>query len=424
MLPVSTNSDQLPDKWFCEMNELDSDNNTCDAPEKDARWYYRHLSEQLDILKDSPAKCIAREAIDSALSQEEKAKLVERDKILTHLLKVTAGDQKSSVISKYYFHDALLAETEDRYEGNDAADANAPTDEVAKKQPTQESLVESIDKAYAYADKTTATIDGIGRSLEAEFAMKLNKEMKATVKSRLKELLARDSVESTKAAANSKGENVPSTTRTNPPPACEHTTAATLARSSSAVDEALNAKSNSDKSQTVQSTASEQSGAKVVKTKTAVRSQRQGCFSTPERNPKVDGNTSGDPYKKLTSSPDCMSSRSLASPNGARYPSTRRETSSVRKASPSGRTTRASPSSKVAKSRGRVGRKRSGARVTAMDESARVSPRKKRSVGTVNPSFKNSSARPSPESKTDVIDLLSDSSDEDVIEILSDSDSL
>jgi hypothetical protein len=425
MLPVNTDSEQLPDKWFCEMNTLDSVNNTCDAPEKDTRWYYRHLSAQLDnVLKDSPVKCIARETIDSALSQEEKAKLVESDKILTHLLKVTAGEQKSSVISKYYFHDALLAETEEQALGDDAAsiaDADAPTEGLAQKQPIRESLVESIDKAYAIADENTATIGGIVRSLEEEFGVGFEKETKAFVRNRLKELM-RESVESTKPAAKSKEENALSTTRANPLPACKAAPTETKCSSSPVVDEGLNAESNCAKSKF----SSQHIGTAVVETNT-MRSPRQGCFSTPEKCPQLDGNSSEGPgvAQSTPSSPLRSSSRSIAcamaSPNGAGSPSTRRKTSPARRTSPLARAPRASPNSKVAKSRGRVGRKRSGARVTATEESARMSPRKERSSSGVTTSSKKPSARPPRESTTDV-DLLSDSSDEGVIEILSDSD--
>lgn len=124
MLPVDTDLKDLPDKWFCEMNVDDDVNNNCSASEKDSKWYGRHYSDQLEVLKDSPAKCIARDSSDSAIPQDQKASLVERDEILKHLLEVTADKRKNSVISKYYFHDALLEETEDDV-SNDTVDQAA-----------------------------------------------------------------------------------------------------------------------------------------------------------------------------------------------------------------------------------------------------------------------------------------------------------
>ena len=58
------------------------------------------------------------------MSKEDKAKLVENDVILQKLLNVTASEQQSSVVSKYYFHDALLAETEKQTEGDEIVAAS------------------------------------------------------------------------------------------------------------------------------------------------------------------------------------------------------------------------------------------------------------------------------------------------------------
>lgn len=121
MLPADADLEDLPDKWFCEMNVDDDLNNDCSASEKDAKWYGRHFSDQHEVLRDSPAKCIARDSFDSAIPQDQKALLVERDEILKHLLEVTADKRKNSVISKYYFHDTLLEETEDDF-NNDSVD--------------------------------------------------------------------------------------------------------------------------------------------------------------------------------------------------------------------------------------------------------------------------------------------------------------
>lgn len=201
MLPQDVEERDLPDKWFCELNERDNVNNTCEAPEKDRAWYYRHLIEgQTDILQESPVKCIARDTADSALSQEEKAKLVEKDVILKKLLTVTASDQQSSVISKHYFHDALLAETEEEVVNDDVLaacgelarqekpDTEASAKKTTREQPDRESLIESTDKAYAQAHLSD-TIGDIIKSIQAQYSMKFEKATKAIVRSRLKELM-------------------------------------------------------------------------------------------------------------------------------------------------------------------------------------------------------------------------------------------
>jgi hypothetical protein len=136
MLPIDPDLGDLPDKWFCEMNNDDDVNNKCSASEKDSKWYGRHFSDQLEVLKDSPIKCIARDSSDAAIPQDQRALLVDRDEILKHLLEVTADKQKNSVISKYYFHDALLEETEDHVR-----------DDIVDEAVGQEALSEDSEKA-------------------------------------------------------------------------------------------------------------------------------------------------------------------------------------------------------------------------------------------------------------------------------------
>lgn len=218
MLPANCDSEALPEKWFCFMNTHDSVNNSCDASEKDARWYYRHLSEQLDILKESPVKCMAREEVDSALSPEEKAKLLDNDAILKKLLKVTAREQQSSIISKYYFHEALLAETEEEdvpadeavverlasaeQERQEEPIVKAPQKTSGKEmQPSRAGLIKAVDIAHANADKNKVTIGAVLRGLEDSYGVKFEKETKTIVRSRLKVLIVKDSAEPRKPAS-------------------------------------------------------------------------------------------------------------------------------------------------------------------------------------------------------------------------------
>ena len=68
--------------------------------------------------------------------------------------------------------------------------SEAPIKQASKKQPNRDALIESIDDAYAKADKDTVTIGSVIRSLEAELGdAKFSKETKTTVRSRLKELM-------------------------------------------------------------------------------------------------------------------------------------------------------------------------------------------------------------------------------------------
>lgn len=114
MLPRDVDSGELPEQWFCEMNQGDAVNNNCSAPEKDKYWYDRRAIDGLTkTLHESPIECMARDGGDSALSTDEKERLVGNDVILKKLLTVTARDRRSVIIAKHFFHEALLAETND-----------------------------------------------------------------------------------------------------------------------------------------------------------------------------------------------------------------------------------------------------------------------------------------------------------------------
>ncbi len=91
-------------------------NNTLEAPERDQLWYERHLYSTDAELSASPIKCMASDPIDSSASQRAKKKLVSNDEILEHLLDVTERQKKTTMISKFYFHEALLESTKDSTE--------------------------------------------------------------------------------------------------------------------------------------------------------------------------------------------------------------------------------------------------------------------------------------------------------------------
>ena len=115
MLPRDANAIELPEQWFCEMNLSDIHNKSCDDPEKDKFWYALRLKDgQATISHEGTIKTnTIRDNTDSALSNEENQKLAKKDIILQKLLTVTARDRATSIISKHYFHDALLADTKD-----------------------------------------------------------------------------------------------------------------------------------------------------------------------------------------------------------------------------------------------------------------------------------------------------------------------
>jgi len=108
MLAFDVTEEELPDTWFCSMNATDRTNNTCDAPERNQIWYEKQLSNAYSGNNESPIKCMAREFTDAPPSHGSKQKLVANDKVLEHLLKVTEREKKTTVVSRFYFHEALL----------------------------------------------------------------------------------------------------------------------------------------------------------------------------------------------------------------------------------------------------------------------------------------------------------------------------
>jgi hypothetical protein len=114
MVPFDVSEEELPDEWFCHMN-FDTTNNTCKAPERSQLWYEKHLYST-DTTDESPIKCMARDHIDSSSSTPAKNKLVSNDVILKHLLSVTERQKKTTMISRFYFHEALLENKKDSTE--------------------------------------------------------------------------------------------------------------------------------------------------------------------------------------------------------------------------------------------------------------------------------------------------------------------
>lgn len=112
--PESIDVSTLPDKWYCEMMNSydDSMKIDCTFPEKDALWYSRHYTQMKKKDEDdSPIIAMTGDAIAN-ISDETKNRLASRDEILTKLLDVSKGQKKSRIVSRYYFHDALLGKKE------------------------------------------------------------------------------------------------------------------------------------------------------------------------------------------------------------------------------------------------------------------------------------------------------------------------
>jgi hypothetical protein len=97
--------------WNCEMmNEYDFRMKwKCSQGEKDPDWYIEHYRKPNRPLNEKKAS--ASQIIDSVfgrLSDEKTKEFVAKDKILQNLLTVSASGKE--IVSKHYFHDALLAD--------------------------------------------------------------------------------------------------------------------------------------------------------------------------------------------------------------------------------------------------------------------------------------------------------------------------
>jgi CW-type Zinc Finger len=116
MMLGGVEEEELPEEWFCEMNANDPDNNNCDAEEKGELWYANRLAsaQQLDAaqvlfgLSTAPPPANDFNSADSSLSKEDTQRLVDKDPVLKHLLKITENKKKSTLVSRHYFHEALM----------------------------------------------------------------------------------------------------------------------------------------------------------------------------------------------------------------------------------------------------------------------------------------------------------------------------
>jgi len=122
MLSMYEDVENLPDKWFCEMNTYDKARSHCSAKERSKEWYVNFWLQQMDGTTSgvtNEGTSLGQESLDV---KEDSSKLekTKRDLILTRLLafkkEVSSDEEKdvkdktspSSLISKYYFDDRLL----------------------------------------------------------------------------------------------------------------------------------------------------------------------------------------------------------------------------------------------------------------------------------------------------------------------------
>jgi hypothetical protein len=129
MLPPWVDVEDLPDKWYCSMNE-DKKRSSCNAKERDAEYYhtlfqfsenaYIPSSQDMSIDESQPDESAVPVNRDDADDTEEKTK---RDVILERLARTFMPSSSSAtaiekteqnknnsnaVISKYYFHESLM----------------------------------------------------------------------------------------------------------------------------------------------------------------------------------------------------------------------------------------------------------------------------------------------------------------------------
>jgi len=107
-----TSDEDLPEKWYCHMNDTDPINNKCDAIEKEQLWYEKFVREDLaGNVTQSPLK-VARDSARSSRVPEQS----HNDPLLQHLTEITEENKSTTLVCQHYFHDALLETTDDSEE--------------------------------------------------------------------------------------------------------------------------------------------------------------------------------------------------------------------------------------------------------------------------------------------------------------------
>ena len=102
----------ISDDWHCEMMD-DHDKRMeleCCFPEKDAIWYSQHFRKPNEKSETITPPGLIISTAANRMSKAETEKLVERDELLKNILTVSSTKNPALIVSKHYFHDALLTE--------------------------------------------------------------------------------------------------------------------------------------------------------------------------------------------------------------------------------------------------------------------------------------------------------------------------
>jgi len=149
MLPPKHTCDManIPDDWHCEMvNKHDQRMDlTCNFPEKEAMWYSQHFKKPNEKSKSSTSPSLLVETASTTISKAETEMLVERDELLKNILTISSRTKNPAlIVSKHYFHDALLSEKDSvrELEKLKAAVETKPSDfvEMAENQEAKRKL--------------------------------------------------------------------------------------------------------------------------------------------------------------------------------------------------------------------------------------------------------------------------------------------
>lgn len=134
------------------MNDVDKSTEIdCTSPERDELWYWNHygVSNETNEKKSTTGPIVAMSGSAKALSDDQKEALVARDEILQKLLVVTGGKKSTKVVSRYYFHDALIDQ-------ENATKAVCKSEDQSPQPTEQENVAEGIElSAQAEANEAT-----------------------------------------------------------------------------------------------------------------------------------------------------------------------------------------------------------------------------------------------------------------------------
>ena len=120
-------SEELPEKWYCEMN-TDTQNNSCDRPQRSQRWYEMEETRLTALARGEDCRSLVQEEPEG-LSSEDEDRLRQNDQLLKHLLDICQMGKKTKIVAKHVFHDILVKPTDDQPERlttNESANTISP----------------------------------------------------------------------------------------------------------------------------------------------------------------------------------------------------------------------------------------------------------------------------------------------------------